>query len=162
MALGSYKELEGSFPVPWVTLRSWRARGHAGDAPVACGPWGCRARESRHGGTGDAQPEGRQQEDHPECDGDRYQHRTHDPHPRIEERLQRIYFDRRAVEVQRAHRAVAARYDVVRELGRSERRKRHKLFEKRLLAGYLAAPQSDDEGGWSDESTVGMIAAEPW
>ena len=32
----------------------------------------------------------------------------------------------------------------------------------RIVAGYRAVPQADKEGGWSDESSVGMIADETW
>jgi metal-responsive CopG/Arc/MetJ family transcriptional regulator len=39
---------------------------------------------------------------------------------------------------------------------------RRGVIGARIVAGYLAAPQSDDEGGWSDEATARMIAEEPW
>lgn len=39
---------------------------------------------------------------------------------------------------------------------------RRHVIGARIVAGYLAAPQTDDEGGWSDEATVTMIAEQPW
>ena len=31
-----------------------------------------------------------------------------------------------------------------------------------ITAGYLAHPQGESEGGWSDEASVEMILEEPW
>ncbi len=39
---------------------------------------------------------------------------------------------------------------------------RRNVIGARIVAGYLAAPQTDDDGGWSDEATVRMIAEQPW
>ena len=38
---------------------------------------------------------------------------------------------------------------------------RRNVIGARIAAGYLAAPQTDDEGDWSDEATV-RIAGQPW
>ena len=39
---------------------------------------------------------------------------------------------------------------------------RRGVIGARIVAGYLAAPQTDDDVGWPDEATVTMIAEEPW
>lgn len=58
---------------------------------------------------------------------------------------------------------VASRSEAVRlGLKRLVDKHRRDAVGASIVAGYVAAPQPDDEGGWSDESTVGMIAAEPW
>jgi Arc/MetJ-type ribon-helix-helix transcriptional regulator len=31
-----------------------------------------------------------------------------------------------------------------------------------IIRGYRARPQTDDELGWADESTIRMIGEEPW
>lgn len=31
-----------------------------------------------------------------------------------------------------------------------------------IIRGYRARPQTEEELGWADESTVGMIGEEPW
>jgi len=31
-----------------------------------------------------------------------------------------------------------------------------------IVSGYLALPQSDDEGGWTDAAAIAMIEEEPW
>jgi Arc/MetJ-type ribon-helix-helix transcriptional regulator len=41
-------------------------------------------------------------------------------------------------------------------------RRRRALVGERIVAGYQACPQGDDEGGWNDEATRRMIAEEPW
>lgn len=58
---------------------------------------------------------------------------------------------------------VANRSEAVRlGLQRLVDRHRRDQVGARIVAGYRAVPQADREGGWSDESTVGMIAEEPW
>jgi Arc/MetJ-type ribon-helix-helix transcriptional regulator len=58
---------------------------------------------------------------------------------------------------------VASRSEAVRlGLQRLVDRYRRDEVGARIVAGYGAVPQEDNEGGWSDESTVGMIAEEPW
>ena len=58
---------------------------------------------------------------------------------------------------------VASRSEAVR-LGLQRLVDRHRRDEvgARIVAGYRAVPQRDSEGGWSDASTIGMIAEEPW
>ena len=69
----------------------------------------------------------------------------------------------RAVDELVAAGVVANRSEAVRlGLQRLVDRHRRDGVGAQIVAGYLATPQSDDEGGWSDESTAGMIAAEPW
>jgi len=41
-------------------------------------------------------------------------------------------------------------------------RHRRKEIGARIVAGYRARPQADDELGWSDDSSIRMIAEEPW
>ncbi|HUP17428.1 MAG TPA: hypothetical protein VM848_15415 [Acidimicrobiia bacterium] len=31
-----------------------------------------------------------------------------------------------------------------------------------IVEGYTATPPTDDEAAWADESTIQMIAEEPW
>lgn len=58
---------------------------------------------------------------------------------------------------------VANRSEAVRlGLQRLVDRHRRDQIGAQIVAGYQAVPQADSEGGWSDESTVGMIAEEPW
>lgn len=58
---------------------------------------------------------------------------------------------------------VANRSEAVRlGLQRLVDRHRRDQVGARIVAGYRAAPQADGEGGWADESTVSMIAEEPW
>ncbi|WP_426571926.1 ribbon-helix-helix protein, CopG family [Aquihabitans sp. McL0605] len=33
---------------------------------------------------------------------------------------------------------------------------------RQIVAGYVAVPQDDDDGLWSDDQTIAMIEAEPW
>ncbi len=39
---------------------------------------------------------------------------------------------------------------------------RRRLIGEQIVAGYRAMPQTDQEVGWCDASTVKMIADEPW
>ena len=41
-------------------------------------------------------------------------------------------------------------------------RHRRRLIGQAIVDGYTRLPQNDGEGGWADESTVRMIAEEPW
>ncbi len=58
---------------------------------------------------------------------------------------------------------VASRSEAVR-LGLERLVDRHRRDEigARIANGYRARPQSEAEGAWADESSVRMIAEEPW
>ena len=58
---------------------------------------------------------------------------------------------------------VASRSDGVR-LALEQFIDRHRRAEigRQIVAGYTAMPQTDDDGLWSDEQTIAMIAEEPW
>jgi metal-responsive CopG/Arc/MetJ family transcriptional regulator len=59
--------------------------------------------------------------------------------------------------------AVASRSEAVRvALKRLVDRHRRDQLGERIVAGYLAQPQEEHEGGWADEASVRMIAEEPW
>lgn len=58
---------------------------------------------------------------------------------------------------------VASRSEAVR-LGLErlvDRHRRHQIGA-RIVEGYRSLPQTDAEMGWADESSVRMIAEEPW
>lgn len=58
---------------------------------------------------------------------------------------------------------VASRSEAVRlGLERLVDRCRRDEIGSKILAGYRARPQSDAEVGWADESSLRMIAEEPW
>ena len=58
---------------------------------------------------------------------------------------------------------VANRSEAVRlGLQRLVDRHRRDQLGVRIVAGYRAIPQTDTEGAWADESSVRMIAEEPW
>ena len=58
---------------------------------------------------------------------------------------------------------VANRSEAVRlGLQRLVDRHRRDQLGARIVAGYRAIPQADGEGAWADESSVMMIAEEPW
>jgi Arc/MetJ-type ribon-helix-helix transcriptional regulator len=40
--------------------------------------------------------------------------------------------------------------------------KRRSRVADAIISGYEALPQSDDNFGWTDSSTIAMIADEPW
>ncbi|MFN0282079.1 MAG: ribbon-helix-helix domain-containing protein [Kineosporiaceae bacterium] len=58
---------------------------------------------------------------------------------------------------------VASRSEAVR-LGLERLLDRHRRDEigARIVASYLAQPQDEHDAGWADESSVRMIAEEPW
>lgn len=41
-------------------------------------------------------------------------------------------------------------------------RNRRDEVGRRIVEGYRHRPQTDQEGGWTDQASVGMIAEEPW
>lgn len=58
---------------------------------------------------------------------------------------------------------VASRSEAVRlGLERLVDRYRRNEIGARITKGYRALPQSEAEVGWADESSVRMIAEEPW
>jgi Arc/MetJ-type ribon-helix-helix transcriptional regulator len=58
---------------------------------------------------------------------------------------------------------VASRSEAVRlGLERLVERYRRSQVGARIVEGYRRIPQSDAEVGWADESSVRMIADEPW
>jgi Arc/MetJ-type ribon-helix-helix transcriptional regulator len=58
---------------------------------------------------------------------------------------------------------VASRSEAVRlGLERLVERYRRGQVGARIVEGYQRIPQSDAEVGWADESSVRMIADEPW
>lgn len=58
---------------------------------------------------------------------------------------------------------VASRSEAVRDgLRRLIDDTRRRRIGQAIIDGYRAVPQADDEGGWSDDATVAMIAEEPW
>ena len=58
---------------------------------------------------------------------------------------------------------VANRSEAVRlGLQRLVDRHRRDQLGAQIVAGYRAVPQADGEGDWADESSVKMIAEEPW
>ena len=58
---------------------------------------------------------------------------------------------------------VASRSEAVRAgLRRLVDETRRRRIGQSIVDGYLALPQTDTEGGWSDEATIAMIAEEPW
>ncbi len=59
--------------------------------------------------------------------------------------------------------AVDSRSDAVRRgLLQLVENHRRAQIGARIVAGYQARPQGDDECGWSDQATVEMITEEPW
>lgn len=58
---------------------------------------------------------------------------------------------------------IASRSDGVRKgLERIVDEHRRAETGRQIVAGYLAMPQTDDDGLWSDGQTSAMIAEEPW
>lgn len=58
---------------------------------------------------------------------------------------------------------VASRSEAVRlGLERLVDRYRRERIGARIVEGYRSMPQTDAELGWADESSVQMIAEEPW
>jgi len=58
---------------------------------------------------------------------------------------------------------VASRSDGVRlALERFIDEHRRAEIGRQIVEGYLRVPQTDDDGMWSDEATMAMIAEEPW
>lgn len=58
---------------------------------------------------------------------------------------------------------VASRSDAVRQgLEALIDQRRRQLIGARIVEGYRRVPQSDDEGGWTRDASLQMIAEEPW
>ena len=58
---------------------------------------------------------------------------------------------------------VASRSEAVRlGLERLVGRWRRDMIGKQIASGYRERPQTESEVGWADESSVRMIADEPW
>ncbi|MGI8793477.1 MAG: ribbon-helix-helix protein, CopG family [Acidimicrobiales bacterium] len=68
-----------------------------------------------------------------------------------------------AVDALVADGVVESRSDAVRLGLRAlvDRHRRRRTGEA-IRAGYLAEPQDDFDGGWSDDATIAMINDEPW
>ncbi len=58
---------------------------------------------------------------------------------------------------------IASRSDGVR-IGLERLIDRHRRDEigRQIVEGYLRQPQTEDEGGWTDDDSARMIAEEPW
>jgi Arc/MetJ-type ribon-helix-helix transcriptional regulator len=68
-----------------------------------------------------------------------------------------------AVDTMVANGSVASRSEAIRigleRLVDDDRRRR---IGEVIVAGYAAIPQTELDAGWADESTIRMIADEPW
>lgn len=59
--------------------------------------------------------------------------------------------------------AAASRSDAVRQgLEFLTDRHRRARIADAIVRGYLAQPQTEDDGAWADDATVAMITDEPW